>query len=404
MKRYISAVQQAVANALVLFLASACESEPATFARDGSSAPDAAQVDDAAHFRDASLDANDVGVQNVRSIVDRPDDHPGSYQVHVLYVEPADRVASPALDLDGTLVRAVSSFNGWLASRADGSRLRVDTFQGQPDITFVKLSVGESELAQGRGMVPTGIRRMHARLEALLLPTFNDPKKMYLIYYDGLSIGTCGESPVPGHTPVVYVGGIWTSTFLNLDAAIGDTSLVVHDPVEAQLPVPPFAARIGDEAVHVTSVAENTVTLDAPLGQAHRQGELLKPDNRPQDCRQNPFSRDGVEWTYATFVGLHEIVHALGMVDLRAPDHAAPPVAGAHLNAASPGGLSDLMYQGPAGGTCGNAAVSPEAVQCVLDPGHRNYYRLPPESPLTDLADSVFLEPLPTAAVIPPGW
>ncbi len=245
---------------------------------------------------------------------------------------------------------------------------------------------------------------MHQRLDALLQSRFSDPKKLYLVYYDGLMFGTCGDAPLGGHTAMSYVGGIWASSFLAAPSGASATTIEVYDPVASQLPMPPFTARLGSEAVRVVGMSGNTVSLASALTSSHPQGELLKPDRRPQDCRLNPFSRDGVEFTYATFVGMHEIAHALDIVARAAPDHAPLPIAPGHLGPDSSAGLADLMYQGTANGTCGDYAAKAEDSPCQLDPGHRNYFMLPQGSPLVDLAKSVFLDPSPADAVTPPNW
>lgn len=352
---------------------------------------------------DAALDAQSSGT---RTTEDQPDDAPGTYQMHALYVEASDRDSVPRLDEDGTIRRAITSFNRWLAARTGGPKFRIDTHNGVIDVTYVKLAVTEAALAQGVGF-DGGIeapRNLHQRLDALLRPKFSDPKKLYLVYYDGLMLGTCGDAPLGGHTAMSYVGGIWSSSFLRAPASASANTIDVYDPVASQLPTPPFAAHLGSEAVNVSGVSGNTVSLTAALVSPHAQGELLKPDGRPQDCRLNPFSRDGVEFTYATFVGMHELAHALGIVSPAAPDHAPPPVAAGHLGPGSAAGLSDLMYQGAANGTCGTYAAKAEDSPCQLDPGHQNYFMLAPASPLVDLAKSVFLDPTPANAVTPPNW
>lgn len=342
----------------------------------------------------------------MRTTVDQPDDAPGAYQLHALYVEASDRESVPRLDEDGTIRRAITSFNRWLAARTGGPKFRIDTYNGVIDVTYVKLAATELALAQGVGFSGSSAipRNMHQRLDALLRPQFADPQKLYLVYYDGLMLGSCGDAPLGGHTAMSYVGGIWTSTFLQTAAGAGATTIAVYDPSASQLPPVPFPAHLGDEAVRVAAIAGTTVALATSLALPHAPGELLKPDVRPQDCRLNPFSRDGVEFTYATFVGMHELAHALGIVAPAAPDHAPPPTAVGHLGPNSAAGVADLMYQGVANGSCGTYAAKAEDSPCQLDPGHRNYFMLPEGSPLVDLARSVFLQPNAQNAVTPPNW
>lgn len=367
------------------------------------SGPDRATPVGDADLGDAAADA---AVPALRTTEDQPDDAPGTYQLHALYVEASDRDAMPRLDEDGTIARAITSFNRWLAARTGGPKLRIDTHNGVIDVTYVKLAITEAALAQGIGFTAASAvpRNMHQRLDALLRPQFSDPTKLYLVYYDGLMLGSCGDAPLGGHTAMTYIGGIWTSTFLRTAAGATATSIEVYDPIASQLPAPPFAAHLGNEAVTVSGIAGTTVMLAAALAGPHPLGELLKPDQRPQDCRLNPFSRDGVEFTYATFVGVHEVAHALGIVAPGAPDYALPPIAPGHLGPGSAAGLADLMYQGVANGRCGDYAAKAEDSPCQLDPAHVNYFKLPDGSPLVDLAKSVFLEPTANNAITPPNW
>jgi hypothetical protein len=73
-----------------------------------------------------------------RSYYDRPDDFPGMYQVHVLYVLPAE-AEDQERDLDGKFDKTVQATNDWFFEQSGGSKIRYDTYQGQLDITFVEL-------------------------------------------------------------------------------------------------------------------------------------------------------------------------------------------------------------------------------------------------------------------------
>jgi hypothetical protein len=335
-----------------------------------------------------------------RATVDQSDDQPGAYQVHVLYVEPGDRVASPALDTNGSIRRSIHAMQTWLAARTGGPKLRFDTYQGALDITFVKLALSEAALAYGSEVA--GPEQLRDRLEAALAG-FADPSKIYLVFYDGLSFGTCGNSPLPGRMPILYIGGVWSSSFLTRAAPAAATSLTVYDPARLDLPSPPFAATLGSETVTVSQIAGTSATLGAPLVASHGAGELLMPTQRPSDCRNNPRSVDGESIGYEDFAALHELMHAIGIVSSTAPHHAAPPVAHGHLDESSAAGTADLMYQGGQAWGCSVTSASAATSPCQLDPGHESYFALPSGSPLADLAKSVFLDPAAPDAVLPPG-
>lgn len=347
--------------------------------------------------------------RRVRTTEDLPDDAPGAYRIHVLYVEPSDRTATARLDEDGSIRRSVTAFNGWLEARTGGPRFRIDTCKGVIDVTYVKLPdpFTEAALAQGTTLEPKGTAFLRDRLEAQLKKTFADPKTIYLVYYDGLAFGHCGGAPFPpvliGRFPVHYVGGIYSSSFLTQAANAGATQLTVYEPQVVGLPSGTYSATLGVESVTVVSLAATTVTLAAPLGAAHGFGEILTANERPADCRANPFSSDGISLGYSDYTGAHELLHSLGIVNSAAPFHSTTAAAG-HLTELSAGSTNDLMYQGSRPWTCaGGVHANPTVSTCVLDPAHENYWMLPHASTAVDLSRSVYLDPTPPDAVPPPG-
>lgn len=139
-----------------------------------------------------------------RAILDRPDDVSG-YQVHVMYVVPSDGV-DRQLDLNGSLANSVLSFQGWLAEQTGGTRLRFDTYQSALDVTFHRLSQSDATLAAYgayvRDQVESGIHTAG----------FNEPNKLYAVYYDGTSNTACGGAAWPpallGNAAVLYLQGL----------------------------------------------------------------------------------------------------------------------------------------------------------------------------------------------------
>lgn len=138
-----------------------------------------------------------------RSIVDRPDDLTGP-QVHVMYVIPSDG-EDRQLDVDGTLARSVASFHNWFSQRSNGLAFRFDTFQGELDITFYRLSRSNAEMIAFGPLVVTQIEqelRNAGRIE---------PNKRYAVYYDGGSTYSCGGTAwpprVPGQMAAMYLKG-----------------------------------------------------------------------------------------------------------------------------------------------------------------------------------------------------
>ena len=75
----------------------------------------------------------------------------------------------------------------WLAGQTGGPKLRLDTFQGQPDITFVRTSLAPNE----------GPREYVDQLG------FTNPKKLYLIYLGNDQDGVCGQATLGRKAAVV---------------------------------------------------------------------------------------------------------------------------------------------------------------------------------------------------------
>jgi hypothetical protein len=82
-----------------------------------------------------------------RATLDRPDDFPGMYQVHLLYVLPSD-AKDQKRDLNGKIDKSIKAANDWFYKESGGSKIRFDTYEGQLDITFVQLDVTSAEIYQ----------------------------------------------------------------------------------------------------------------------------------------------------------------------------------------------------------------------------------------------------------------
>jgi hypothetical protein len=124
-----------------------------------------------------------------RATVDRPDDVHG-VQVHFLYVVPADR-GDRQLDTNGAIEESIARIEHWLRRETGGLSLRVDTYQGAPDITFVRLPHSDAEATRGH---PWPIWVIGGDL---VTAGFNDPDKVYAVFYDGHSSWACGGAKSP---------------------------------------------------------------------------------------------------------------------------------------------------------------------------------------------------------------
>ena len=138
-----------------------------------------------------------------RSTTDRPDEVQGD-QVHFLYVLPSDG-ADRALDTNGALATSIAVFQKWFAGQTGGLRFRIDSFQGEPDITFYRLPKTDAEIESRGAFVRDEIE---AELNAA---GFHQSGKMYAVYYDGSSTFACGGSfyppTLPGNTVAMYLQG-----------------------------------------------------------------------------------------------------------------------------------------------------------------------------------------------------
>jgi len=138
-----------------------------------------------------------------RAFEDLPDDSP-DYQVHILYVVPADG-ADRELDLSGTLDTSVAAGQRWLSGQTGDRRLRLDTYQGLLDITFYRLNRSDAEIRAYGALV-------RDQVEAELLAAgFLQPHKLYAVYYDGGSSFSCGGAAWPpeliGSAAALYLRG-----------------------------------------------------------------------------------------------------------------------------------------------------------------------------------------------------
>ena len=121
-----------------------------------------------------------------------------------MYVVPADG-ADRHYDVDGSIERSVGSFQQWLSGQTNGRTLRIDTYQDRPDITFFRTQRTDVSISSSLD-VPAQINA------ELIAAGFSDPKKLYLVVYDGGgNVGYCGQAPQPpkgnGSVAVLFLQG-----------------------------------------------------------------------------------------------------------------------------------------------------------------------------------------------------
>ena len=119
-----------------------------------------------------------------RATEDRPDNATG-YQIHAMYVLPSDG-DDYELDLRGSIEISIMAFNRWLAQQSGGSRLRLDTYDGRLDVTFLRLDASNDDMATA------GAYLFNVLQHELKTHGFDDPHKLYAVYYGGRSEWACG--------------------------------------------------------------------------------------------------------------------------------------------------------------------------------------------------------------------
>jgi Divergent InlB B-repeat domain len=133
-----------------------------------------------------------------RATTDRTDEFGGS-QIHLMYVTSADG-PDRGFDTNGQLAASVRLFNGWLIDQR-GVMLKIDSFAGQPDISFLRLRQSDSDL------LPKGIFIREAIEQEIRDAGFNKANTIYHVYYDGAGPPHCGGSLVPGSLSVLFIRG-----------------------------------------------------------------------------------------------------------------------------------------------------------------------------------------------------
>jgi hypothetical protein len=138
-----------------------------------------------------------------RSTEDRSDDESGR-QIHLVYALPSDGV-DRELDTNGTIETSFGAAQKWLADQTGGRAFRLDTVDGEPDISFFDLSRSDADLQSEDAFTREAI-------EAELIDAgFDSPDKIYAVYYDGGSTYACGSGAYPptivGNVLVLFLDG-----------------------------------------------------------------------------------------------------------------------------------------------------------------------------------------------------
>jgi hypothetical protein len=141
-----------------------------------------------------------------RATADRPDD--AGPQIHVMYVIPSDGVDAQ-LDTNGVIANWIDSMQSWLREQTGGRTFRLDTYQGQPDITFFRLRASQAE-AEARDFAAQEIETELSAagygsagyINAGRPVPLNVRDKIYAVFYGGQSKTNCGNG---GSMAFVYL-------------------------------------------------------------------------------------------------------------------------------------------------------------------------------------------------------
>lgn len=114
-----------------------------------------------------------------RSTTDRPDERSGP-QVHVVYAVPSDG-QDRQMDIAGALSDSVAVWEQWFVKETGGSVLRLDTFGGVADVTFLRLPQTTNTI---KNASPSDFNMIRNDLVAAGL---NSSQKLYAVYYEGPS-------------------------------------------------------------------------------------------------------------------------------------------------------------------------------------------------------------------------
>lgn len=264
-----------------------------------------------------------------RVLGDRPDEAVGP-QVHLVYAVPSG-ATDAALDTNGTIGAWMTAFNDWFASATGGVRLRVDTFAGLPDVSFLKLPETDAALtAQGsfaNDMIYTELR----------VAGFTDPNKTYAVVEQGGNSGACGWGGGGRPLGVLYLTAAPSG---NSCASIAWPMVLGHEVFHVLGAVDPCATHSSDG--HVGDIA-----ADLMFAYAYPGTPLLDPghddyygppgDNHlPASCPPSANVANSVFLTSHPFFRLSVTIRGSGAVSAPGffvctpalPDACAPTVQG----------------------------------------------------------------------------
>ncbi len=127
------------------------------------------------------------------------------YSIRAIYVVPAHghrRTNRPA-----QIARSIAAMQDWFSSQTGGSTLRFDKLpSGQVAVDYVHLHLTAAKI-RAAGIDATSLLE-----SAVARGRHDDPRKLYLMFYEGGNDVACGISPrppdQPGHMSALYLQGL----------------------------------------------------------------------------------------------------------------------------------------------------------------------------------------------------
>ena len=174
--------------------------------------------------RTAALDliVKERGIRQERSLVDRPDEVSG-WQFHPIYMVASDGV-DQELDINGWIADTMQMTVDLIAAQT-GRRLRVDTYDGEPDVTFVRSEHTEEWFRRCNHVTRCG--------PSLDVGIDIAGDKVYVVFFghsiedestdfgSGAGYAEVGGADAPGRSTVLLLGP--------KNFGIGDPLLIAHE-------------------------------------------------------------------------------------------------------------------------------------------------------------------------------
>lgn len=205
-----------------------------------------------------SVDVEELVIRE-RALSDRPDDLSGE-QVHFVYAVASDG-QDHGLDTSGVVAELVGNVQVFLRRKL-GRQLRIDTYSGRPDITFVRFADwNEGELRTGNSFA---FGRLRAGLGEEL--GFRSGKVYALIYTHGEDLqgkNTAGQAG--GDLAAAFLGPLRLANYRRGEGTHSTEAVVIHEVFHLMGAVP-LCAPNSDGALHIRHTGGPGYDIMLPSG------------------------------------------------------------------------------------------------------------------------------------------